>query len=176
MIGWKIIHGQISTESQNSSEANQPISKCLGGQTSHLAKENIENNENLENIVKSVKMLLHKVDRMDLSEHCFGTASDSNDVSWDQAHQVFYENKYDFVYNMSRLQTLEIPIAILQARHNCSEAKKKYSREANCLHSCLYLAKGSYVMLTYSLLTPIGLHNGARGKVIDFVYMNSNGN
>ena len=35
------------------------------------------------------------------------------------------------------LQTLEIPIAKLQARHNCSEAKKKYPQEANVLHSCL---------------------------------------
>ena len=77
---------------------------------------------------------------------------------------------------MSRLKTLEIPIARLQACHNCSEAKKKDSQEENGLHFCLYLAKGSYVMLTYSLWTPIGLHNGARGKVIDFVYMNSNGN
>ena len=78
-------------------------------------------------------MLLHKVDRMDLSEHCFGTASDSNDVSWDQSHQVFYENKYDFVYNMSRLQTLEIPISRLQAFHNFSEVKKKYPQEENGL-------------------------------------------
>ena len=26
-------------------------------------------------------------------------------------------------------------------------------------------------MLTSNLLTPVGLHNGARGKIIDFVYM-----
>ena len=40
----------------------------------------------------------------------FGTPSDSNDISWDQAHQVFYENKSAFEYNMSRLQTLKTPI------------------------------------------------------------------
>ena len=70
---------------------------------------------------------------------------------------------------MSRLQTLEILIAKLQARHNYSEAKKKYSREENGLHSCLYLANGSDVILTSNLWTPVGLHNGARGKGIDFV-------
>ena len=73
------------------------------------------------------------------------------------------------------MQTLEIPIAKLQACHNCSEAKKKYSQEANGLHCCLYLAKGADVTLTSNLWTPVGLHNGSRGKFIDFVYMNSDG-
>ena len=62
---------------------------------------------------------------MDLSERFFRTAYDSNGVSWDQYHRVFNDNKYSFEYNMSRLQTLEIPIAKLQAHHNFSEAKKK---------------------------------------------------
>ena len=30
-------------------------------------------------------------------------------------------------------------------------------------------------MLTSNLLTPVGFQNGARGKVLDFVYMNSDG-
>ena len=76
---------------------------------------------------------------------------------------------------MSRLQTLEIPITKLQARHNYSEAKKNYSQEANLLHSCSYLAKGADVILTSNLWTPVGFHNGARGKFIDSVYMNLDG-
>ena len=88
---------------------------------------------------------------------------------------MFYDNKSVFEYNMSRLQTLESPGAKLQARHNCLEAKKKYSQEVNGLHSCLYLAKGADVLLTSNLWTPVGFHNGDRGKVLDFVYMNSNG-
>ena len=64
-------------------------------------------------------MLLCKIDWMDLSERFFGTASDSNDVSWDKGHQVIYDKNSAFEYNMLRLQTLEIPIAKLQARHNC---------------------------------------------------------
>ena len=65
---------------------------------------------------------------MVLSERFFKTASYLNDVSCDQDHQVFYDNKYAFEYSMSRLKTLEIPITKLQARHNCSEAKKKDSQ------------------------------------------------
>ena len=125
--------------------------------------------------MKGIKILLCEIDWMGLSEPFFGTASDSNDVSWDQDHQVFYDNKSTFEYNISRLQILESPIAKLQARHNCSEAKKKYSQEANGLHSCLYLANGAGVMLTSNLWTPVGLHNDARGKLINFFYMNSDG-
>ena len=73
---------------------------------------------------------------------------------------------------MLRLQILEIQIAILQTRHNCLEAKKKDPKEANGLHYCLYLENGADVMLTSNLWTHVSLHNGARGKVIDFVYMN----
>ena len=32
-------------------------------------------------------------------------------------------------YNIPRLQTLEIPIAKLQERHNCSEGKKKIPKK-----------------------------------------------
>ena len=120
-------------------------------------------------------MLLRKINRVDLSEQFVQTESDSNDVSYDQTHRVFYNNKSAFEYNMSRLQTLESPIAKLKLCHNCSEAKKKYPQEANGLHAYLYLAKGADVMLTSKIWTPIGLHNGARGKVIDFAYMNSDG-
>ena len=70
---------------------------------------------------------------------------------------------------------METPIAKLQARHNCLEAKKNDYQEPNDLHSCLYLTKGDDVMLISNLWTPVGFHNGARGKVIDFVYMNSDG-
>ena len=105
---------------------------------------------------------------MDLSERFLGTAYDSNDVRWDQYHQVFYDNKSAFEYNMSRIQTLKITIAKLQACHKCPEAKKKYSQEANGLHYCLYLENGTYVMLTYNLWNLVGLYNGTRGKVLDF--------
>ena len=51
----------------------------------------------------------------------------------------------------------------------------KHSKEANGLYYCLYLAKGADIMLTSILWNPVGLHNGARGKVIDDVYMYSDG-
>ena len=62
---------------------------------------------------------------MGLSERFFGISSDSNDVSWDQYHQVFYDNKSAFEYNMSRIQTLETSIAKLQAWHKFLEVKEK---------------------------------------------------
>ena len=74
-------------------------------------------------------MVLCKIDWMNLSEQLFGAEYDSNYVSWDQAHQVFYHNKTAFEYNMSRLQTMEIPIAKWQASLNYLEARKKYSQE-----------------------------------------------
>ena len=91
-------------------------------------------------------MLLCETNWIYLSELFVRTSSDSNDISWDQAHQVFYDNKSVFEYKMSRLQILEIQIAILQTRHNCLEAKKKDPKEANGLHYCLYLEKGADVM------------------------------
>ena len=82
-------------------------------------------------------MLLCEINWMDLFEQFVGTSSDSNDVSWYQANQVFYDNKSVFEYNMPRFETLEIPISRLQARHNCLEAKKKDYQQANGLHSYL---------------------------------------
>ena len=43
---------------------------------------------------------------MDLSEQFFEPSSDLNDVSCDQVHRLFYDNKSTFKYNMTSLQTL----------------------------------------------------------------------
>jgi len=47
--------------------------------------------------------------------------------------------------------------------------------EAGGLQAELYLACGAEVMLTSNLWTDVGLHNGARGKVVDIVYKTSTG-
>ena len=49
---------------------------------------------------------LTEQDWMDLSKCFVRTSFDSNDVRWDQAHRVFYDNTYPFEYKMSRLQKL----------------------------------------------------------------------
>ena len=115
-------------------------------------------------------MLLWKIDWIYLFGRFVRTSSDSNNASWDQAYRVFYENKSAFEHSMLRLQTLKIPIAKLQARHNCSEAKKKIFPKRNGFYSCLYLSNGAATVLTSNLCTPFGLHNGAIGKVIYFLH------
>ena len=67
---------------------------------------------------------------------------------------------------MLRLQTLERPISILQARHNSSEAKKKYSQEENGLHSCLYIVKGDDVMLTSNYGPLLVFTTALEGKLL----------
>ena len=104
-----------------------------------------------------------------------GTASDSTDPQWDQAPHLFFDNKSAHEFNMARLQSLQKPIARLDAVHNKPEAKRKDSQEASGLHATLFLCEGADVMLTSNLWTAAGLHNGAKGKVVDFVYTTPEG-
>jgi len=48
--------------------------------------------------------------------------------------------------------------------------KSNDSQEANCLYAQLFLCEGADVMLTSNLWTTVGLHNGDRGRVVDFEY------
>lgn len=71
--------------------------------------------------------------------------------------------------------TLNNPIVKIQAYHNCAAASKHDFTEANGLQASLYLAKGAEVMLMSNLWSEVGLHNGAKGKVVDIVYTTANG-
>ena len=89
--------------------------------------------------------------------------------------QDFFSNKSSFEYKIRKLEALSTPIAKLTATHNTSAASKRDSQEANGLMAQLYLAVGAEVMLTSNLWTEVGLHNGAKGKVVDIVYKNAAG-
>ena len=51
---------------------SSPLQKCLGCKTALFEKENLDNKENLEKIVIGVKMMLCKIDWIDLSERFVG--------------------------------------------------------------------------------------------------------
>jgi len=109
-------------------------------------------------------------------KRCFqGIAQDSNALDWDKALHLFFDDRSDLEFDINRLKSSGNPIACLDTWHNRHEAKSKDLLEANGLHAQLFLCKGANVMLTSNLCTAVGLHNGARGRVEDFVYMSSEG-
>lgn len=102
-------------------------------------------------------------------------APDASDPKWDDAPHLFHDNKSCFEYNMKKLKDIGTPITRLNAKHNNQKAAKKDSAAAQNLQAYLYLCDGADVMLTSNLWAEVGLHNGARGKVVDFVYKDSSG-
>ena len=56
---------------------------------------------------------------------------------------------------------------------SCAKSDKRDSIEANNLKDVLYLSVGAYVMLISNMWTEVGLHNGAKGTVVYFVYTDS---
>lgn len=71
--------------------------------------------------------------------------------------------------NMTKLKSLNKPIATIKARHTAG-AETLSSDQMGGLEPVIYLAKGARVMLTMNIWTDVGLCNGALGTVLDFVY------
>jgi len=76
---------------------------------------------------------------------------------------------------MDKLKSLGTPIARVKATHNCSKASRLDSMKDGRLHTELYLACRVEVILTSNLWADVGLHNGAKGKVVDIVYKITDG-
>ena len=74
--------------------------------------------------------------------------------------------------NMSKLKSLNQPIAMIKARHSLG-AQTLSADDMGGLEPVIYLSKGAKVMLTMNLWTDVGLCNGAIGTVLDFVYAES---
>ncbi|HEY0652265.1 MAG TPA: AAA family ATPase, partial [Chryseosolibacter sp.] len=102
-------------------------------------------------------------------------AADASNIQWDNAPRLFFDNKKVSRYNIDKLIGLRKPVAEIKARHNEAAAAKRDSNEAQGVLSVLYLAVGADVMLVKTIWQEVGLHNGAKGKVIDIVYDSSNG-
>ena len=67
---------------------------------------------------------------------------------------------------MDKLKSLGTPIARIKATHNCSKASKHDSRKDGGLHNESYVACRAEVIMTSNLWADVGLHNGAKGKVV----------
>ena len=65
---------------------------------------------------------------------------------------------------MTKLKDIGTPIKCIKSRHNCVQAEKRNSSEANNMQAILYICVGSEVMLTSNLWTEVVLHNGAEVK------------
>ena len=88
---------------------------------------------------------------------------------------MFHDNKSCFEYSMKKLKDIGTPVTCIKSRHNCVQATKRGSSEANNLQAKIYVCVGSECMLTSNLWTEVGVHNGAKGKVIGFVYIDASG-
>ena len=69
------------------------------------------------------------------------TAPDSSDDIWDDAPNLFYDNKKMFQYNIIKLQSQGKLVSKLKDIHDCYQATKRDSDEANGLHTEFYLCE-----------------------------------
>ena len=86
------------------------------------------------------------------------------------ATRLFFKNSDVSDFNLNRLQDLNQPIAVINAKHSSDEAKAIPADEMSGLQQTICIAKGARVMLTMNLWTTAGLCNGATGTVTDIIY------
>ena len=92
-----------------------------------------------------------------------------------EAVRLFFDKKNVAEYNYQKLQSLNVPIARISARHKGPGAQAAKSDDAGGLDPEIFLAKGADVMLTSNLWQQVGLCNGAFGTVRDILYSPGSG-
>ena len=103
--------------------------------------------------------------------NCFiQNAPDASDPKWDDATHLSHDNRSCFEYSMKKLKDTGIPVNRLNAQHNNQKSAKQDSAAAQRLQSHLYLCDGADVTIMSNVWVEVGLRNGTRREVVDFVY------
>lgn len=91
-------------------------------------------------------------------------------TQWNDVLRLFPYTASVSQYNESKLLSLNVPIARIEAKCNNATAKSAPSEYAQGLEESIRLGKGARVMLRANLWTAKGLVNGALGTVEDLYY------